>query len=869
RGEMHLLDRSRILWNAAAEDLKAPAPKVSWQLGPLHLDLGELYALARDFVPDAVGLDVDQASAPATLTIEELRFDRLERSGPDKLKPDTLQLKNLVLQIPALSLKVPPSPIRLRDMTFRLADARMALHEFFPADMNLTTAINLGHLDVQGAQPVQVKGLAIPAVSVSVKELHKSPEALWGITARIAVEESLALESLHIPGVGGIDGLQETLEAEVHLTPTAAADLSIATLSVSAPAVRLNVPTLGPFTTNLSLGGALAGIKVQRIDPLQADIRGFQSRLAVGEFLKAELRADAANLAFDGLQAQGNLALDLPALVKQVPLEIRQGADLSGKIEARWNVGAKRPPAGAMQALVGSPTDVQALLKHSGFLQQLELAVQLHDLAVKLPLAQGEILRAGQISTDKPLMVTVKNGAQHVDTSGKVVVGKVESLPSLGKLKKPLKLMLVFSGRQDALQSLSFSQSLQIDPLRLKQNLELHLSGIDRLLARGLDKPWPLWLKAAGGSLRAEVTAEKNTDLSIFSESLRLNGWLKAGAEVQCTPGREVKTRSWVESPGLDLRLGNLLEIVDLQSHLNLAKNYRLSFETTPAGEREEKAAPLSAEVLQSSPSVSETGSPFVRRLRGDLKGPFTGAPALSFKSARIQAQPLPLELKHQALDFYLEKGLPKMEHFQIDVLGGSIIGAGAIFHPGREFYLSVQGAFSGLNTKRLLPEVVQGVADTDAEISGQVSLNLPLVTAQAALLQGMELEAELTQIGASALERVLFALDPYESNEAIVRQRQTLRNGTPRWIRLGIKHGILSMRGEIEAKGIRVDLPPIDRLNLTNLPALEGLQEALVQLGPLIDVLRAAAADVIVIDPNGDYRLVSDEKKGITHALE
>jgi translocation and assembly module TamB len=138
-------------------------------------------------------------------------------------------------------------------------------------------------------------------------------------------------------------------------------------------------------------------------------------------------------------------------------------------------------------------------------------------------------------------------------------------------------------------------------------------------------------------------------------------------------------------------------------------------------------------------------------------------------------------------------------------------------------FFADFRSAFSGLNAQRLIPGPSSDKWDEGAEVSGMLSVGLPLSTSIDRLLQDMEFELEITRIGTRALERMLYALDPYENNESIVRQRKLLRMGSVRWVTAGLKDGMLSASGQVEVKGVKLELPRLERLNVASLPGLGG----------------------------------------------
>ena len=109
--------------------------------------------------------------------------------------------------------------------------------------------------------------------------------------------------------------------------------------------------------------------------------------------------------------------------------------------------------------------------------------------------------------------------------------------------------------------------------------------------------------------------------------------------------------------------------------------------------------------------------------------------------------------------------------------------------------------------------------------------------------------------IGTRTLERLLYALDPTESNEAIVKQRDLLRMGTPRWLLLEIRYGNLSVTGEVEAKGVRATLPKIERLSLAGLPIYKRLEGVFRGMGQVIDLLNVLNANTLILEPGGAVR--------------
>jgi len=308
----------------------------------------------------------------------------------------------------------------------------------------------------------------------------------------------------------------------------------------------------------------------------------------------------------------------------------------------------------------------------------------------------------------------------------------------------------------------------------------------------------------------------------------------------------------------MDAELVKGVRVRNMKAHMNLEKSYQLDCSEKEGFSKKGETAPLSMQVLnqgtvgQSSSEIPESA---FRRLMDDLRGSLAPERSLSFDRADIKAGPLNLKIENHEMEFRLVRSLPHGDYFRADLMGGTVMGSFSLSEQEGLFIFKADCSLSGLNIKKLLPNIIQEIPDREAELSGRLSLKLPLSTDPGQLLNDLGMSVDLTQIGARTLERFLYAMDPYESNEGIVQQRNLLRMGTPRWIRLRIRHGSLSLYGEVEAKGIRLDLPPVERINVADLPVRRQMEDALSGLGHIIDMLKKVSADTVCLGPEGEIR--------------
>lgn len=820
-----------------------------------------------------------QADIKTTLSVDKLEFKGERQAVAEGLQISTMDvLARFVEKSPSLAnIKTALHLDRLRfkggregtveGLEVPSMEVSTRFEERFPNQAAIKTALRLGKLELKGKQDLLVEGLEVASLDATAREMHRSESALFGVASHVSLKESISIKEFIVRKLAKVSNLRHSLDAECVLKPTASCVLTVGSLTASSPSIRLEKAPGGAIETNATLDASIAGIRLAGLAPLKVGVQGFRSRLDVEDFLEARFEVKADQRAPDHLMGEAHLDLR-PAKFKSRGLLPEGFRDLQlsdGTIKVGCHIAGRLPKEDEIKRLTRSKVESPEVLDALGFLDRLELLVNLDNLDVISPSAEKQPLREGQISTEAPLKIVLDRGGRKAMTRGSLLLKGIQPGPSLGISERPYNMNLTFSGSAEDLKAFKFSETLKVDGLNLEQTGHFTLSGTDRLLNQVLNHPWrtsiaPL-LAGLGGTFRGELKIGQGGDLSSMIEDLSLDGPLSVGAEIRLIPGQAFLAKGWFETPGADIRVGRGIRIRQLQSHLNLEKRYLIKKGTKRKAEEEGTPASLSKDVLESlsgEVAASEVEKRIARRFVEDLRGRGNGRPSLSFESARLEMTTMPVELAHHAMDFHLVKGLPTVDYFQVDLLGGTVIGAISVSRRDKGFGLNARASFSGINAKKMLPHAAHGVPDEQAEINGQVSLAMPLSTRFDSVVSGLRLDVKLTHIGSKALERILYGLDPYENNEAIVNQRKQLRTGTPRWMHMRIQNGSLSIFGEVEVKGIRLEIPPIERLNLANLPGLQGLEEALLGLDPLMEALHMLAARIVSIDDRGKLRFLS-----------
>jgi len=130
-------------------------------------------------------------------------------------------------------------------------------------------------------------------------------------------------------------------------------------------------------------------------------------------------------------------------------------------------------------------------------------------------------------------------------------------------------------------------------------------------------------------------------------------------------------------------------------------------------------------------------------------------------------------------------------------------------------------------------------------------------------LLENLALTLQFSHIGPETLAWLLYSLDPGENDEAIVSQRKLLKNGYPKWFRVLIREGRLSLDGEVSLAGAPIDIPRVENVNISDLPGLAPYEAHLANFEMLIEALNIFSSDVMVIQKDGSIQFDRTRKAG------
>ncbi len=850
-GSLVLLKDSRLAWNGELKDLRGVAPEVNLRFDLVRLDIAELVEKFKAFLPKGVTIESQKQKHSPTLEIKHAGF-----SGPLLSGPHAISIKDLVLELPLVRVYLQkPQDVALSAHNIRLdvKQLRSTLTQFIPDRVSLSAALSADSVDVKGIKEIHVKKVSMPAITVVADEIRRSQNTLMGLSVRLKVRETLTARNVSLPPLININNFQQTLSTELEFSANPLVRVAATDFTFDIPDLIIADSDYGPFNTNAGLDGHIDDVSLLNTDPLNIDIQGVRSDLRIDNILGAHFETDVQDLAKKFVRTRGNVSIDMASLSEKWMAKLADKFKLTGAAKFNWDIEGRLPHKTARAKPGSAFIDGKANLD---FIDRMNIDWTIKDMGVDWAASEDRHLKIASVSTESPVRYRFEKQTGKGQSAGKLLLRGIQ-LPSREALDKDLSADIFLSAEHDDLKSIIFSQVGVLKPANIKQTLNISLNGLDRLFKRGLSLPLPAWFEYVGGTVRGTLNVSEQTDLTKFIDDLEFEGQLETGAELLLVPGKNIKLQGWALGPEIDVKLGELLNVTNLKTNVNLKKNYRI-IGAAEGEEDENRLMPLSVSVLKAEPGPAigsvyefDTQDAMVSKLIGTLRNRFSQEHALALDAAHLGVGPLPLAVERVLMDFDLNEGLPNSDYFQVEMLGGTIIGSLAVIEKNETFFLNTQLAFTGLHTDRIFP-AADPLGNDASELSGRLTALIPLSVRLESLLREFSMDLKLSRIGPRSLERLLYALDPAESNEAIVSQRQLLRKGFPRRIDVRIKDGNLSLDGEIEVQGVSVEIPSLRRLNIANISGIDKYADHLVGLGPAIEILKLCAANTIRIGENG-----------------
>ncbi len=851
-GKLNLLRKSELSYHGTLKIFDHPVQESFFSLDKASIDIGELLAFGKPFLPPGFPVSFGRDDQPPVLQINGVALKGDFLSGAC-----TGKVENLNLTIPYIEIRDRDLKIVVHNTHFDLDRFHSDLTHFFPGDILFSSSLGVDAVSVDTKEKIDLKAISIPKFQFQINDIQKGPDSLFGYAATLSGEQRLEIQKIKMSSIGEIAGFSQTLDASCRMFPEKKAVLEIKGISIGASDLTLKNDTIGTFQTSLDLNSSDTTVVISSLSPPEIDILGMRNRIRIGDFAELNSSADIRNLALQGMETKGDLAINLGNLFQKLSGKPKQISAIDGTVLLKWAFAGRRPDASEIINLQErSITDLQ---KDLAFIHYVQMDLSLNQIDANLALHPESLIQVKNFSAEPLVHYSYDGKNGRGDYEGEFTLYDVDSsLIPAGH--KPISAKFSFSGNHDGLRKVSMIQNFEIASLNIHESMRFALSGLDQSILQNREKNLPYFLKKTGGSFTGEITMKELTAVHQIRKNLTASGAFSAGLDLLMVPGSSLGAKTRVQFTDVILENGRQFSIHGLSGDIHLEKEYLLV--DNEAGDKSSdhpgSNSNLSVNVMKHPDFQEEL---LLTRLQSGEKGKHlfqaTYPPSemmIRFASASSEKGPLPITLNRFQTGLELEDGLPSIHNFQVDLLGGSIIASVSVQKIDQRFYLPVTLSFSGIQTDRFFGKTAEKKQKKDTEVSGQFYAYVPVSANRNDFLNGLGMDILFTHIGARALEQLLYSLDPTESNEKIVSQRKLVKKGFPRWIRLTIMDGTMSLEGVVAIQGVDVDIPQVKRLNISGLPGLEPLEEGLLKLSPVVDALRCMSANTIWIDQSKNH---------------
>lgn len=825
-------------WSAAVDRPTVPERSLELTFGPLRINLARVFSVAAPFLPP-------------NAAVKELNGEMFLRSLSLKLagpgNNGDLAIAGLGIKLPSLRLALAKGELRAEDVELLLDSMACPMTAKLPTKLSADLLWGLRRATVSGTQPLQLDG-ARGKAQLAVTDLNLKSSSPRKVTASATLKQSMELDKFSVGNRSTVTKALEQLQFQVRATETGEIEASVPEFVVTVAALQgvQSGKQFGPVPLAASL--TAAGIHLPADKAGKPTLQRVTALVSADNIIKLNAEVALSGVSPQHATSSGTAQLDLKRIMLFASPFVPSGLKASGAVSAAWNLAASLPEK-APDSDNNPLRRAKALLS---LFDKLECGVKLDTISLTVPSAKGALTVSGLNTAPDVHFVSAKKG-ESVRLEGGIQISSLSGLSgTAGKLPSQ-RGMFAFSGDLYGWSELYFREHLRFEPVAVSHEAELNVSRIDALLEEKQPFSMATLFKRLDATLFASVDGTFSREMKQLLPGIDVAGVIGSGVRIDLAAGRELAVRYSVNANDFAVRLANGTKVEGVRSDIAVNRVYAL------AASRGEPWTPLSnalvrpAAVISANPGAKE----IVGRIQDDLRGDLRGTRSFSIRKVSTKASGVPLELSMLEGDLLFTQEKAGLSFFQADLLGGTLL-ARSVFDLRPEVPAIVAASsFSNLDIARLLPkESGRGDTDPDAEITGEISLSAPLTAEQRELFEQLRLSLNVRKIGANTIDRALFSLDPYERNEQVVAQRKTLRLGTLKGLRANAVDGSFGMEGEVQIKGIAVDLPKVERLRISELPLRQELvknRSGIKALRGLLDMVRA---DTIVVGPNGELSL-------------
>ncbi len=826
------LNSSRVNWKGRLTGLAGPDPRMRLAVGPSVFYFSELLSSAAPFLPEPFPLKFPESSGGV------IKMNKMDISGRPLQGLFFVEVSSLSGSIERFGIFLhPETPFAQADrLEVSFSQVRCALSDLVPTEFFARGSAIITNLSLYEENEIHIDSLDLSEFQLTTKALRQEKGAPFGFTLPFSFSASLEAAGIRAFDLKPAEFTLSGLTIQGDLGTETFAQAGVSGIRFHLPEFKWHDAAIGNIHADLLMEARAPHIRIQTIDPLQGDVKKIQLQLFADKGIEASLQADALDLGRQGFTADASLTADLGRLGAVFPDLFGDLPRLSGNARAECRLAGRIPASGVPSPLMAA----SFFDPESPLMDSARLALDLSGVGGFWPLSSEPALTVESIATSKPLVYVFDGKHASGTLDGEIQVKAIPAfaLPVQDSAGPPSSVVfhLAVTGEHDRLTAASFSTTLNIQPLGARGEASFSVEGIDAAFKSSALWDPMTWLQHITGIARITGTLPENSKIVPAPETT-LQGGVKIGAEFETAPEKGMHIRLRADTKDLDIEKTGTFSIQNLETALTFEKQYRVSRQDLPG---KEKTDHLSETVIrdrvEGQRGVSGPGILAGRDAR--LQARLSPAPSIAFGPALFTLSPQVLPVRHCALDLSFVEGLPLLRHLEIHFLGGALLGAAGVFRKNDRLTLEAQLVFSDIDLKQILGGHETALKEEDAAIGGQLEIDFPLVLSMPRLLESLQLSLQFNHIGPRAFGRMLYLLDPYESNETIVSQRRLLQSGVPRWIDIHVQNGILSLDGEVVINGIPIKIPHLERLNLAAISGLKAYEGYLTALGDLNRIL-------------------------------
>ena len=726
-----------------------------------------------------------------------------------------------------------------------------------PGKGDAALSYTMRRLAMAGAQPLAVDGVR-GDLQLLLRDLNLKSASPRKVSASGELKQSLDLRRVNLQRKLSVDTFHQQLMAGFQAKESGEVELSLPLFKLSAAALQGWAAGKELRPVSLSADLSAAGIRLPAGKGAIPSIDRVSCTASGGDFLKLALTGGAASSQL--VTTDGTLQVDLGRMLPLAAPLLPKGVAADGVSTLSWKLALPLGPRPQPPGQKPQPPETETLRAAKAALEQIEraeISLSLANRGIVYPVAGGNI-RLADLRSSQPFRLILPGKGGNLTFQGGFEFSGLQGLPGSAASLPAQTGSLTLQGELANWQSLRLHEELKLKQFGVLQQADASVGRIDTLLERKEALSSASLLQRLDAILTSDVAAHFPATPTAVPGGARLSGDCRTGVRLNLSAGHDLRLRASVVTRDFGAQLPDGSAVQGVFADLLVDRTYALS-KGEPAG-----WTPLSSSLVRPGPEPfgDQGAAELVNRVREDLRGEVRGSRRFTVRrvvSGAGKPGSLPIELTSLEGDLLLTPEQIGLSFLQAETLGGTLRLRGLIDLKPEVPAVSAACSFSNLETYLLLPpESREQTRRTgrDTTITGEVSLDAPLLTGERDLLEGIRMQLNLRKIGADTLERALFGLDPYERNEQIVAQRKLLRQGTLKRLRAGTLDGSFSFDGDVVVRGVNVALPKVERIRLSELPIQKELAKAVAGVASARTVLDLLRADTLNIDPKGGISL-------------